>query len=182
LGRFTRPALALSALLVAIFGLLQKLKADKAIEQEAKVYASEVFTNLADYAAAVAHEPVNTARDGFVSVTQLRDDVLRNEFSSSRRKKLWRGVEKLVEQNSNVRTRIGSLDSGDVGRGWKWIGAIRQLDDSDISGGSRRGSGRYSLPPIHAQTPEMTSSPMTEIDIANPVGFRRWNDASRPQF
>jgi len=175
-GRFARPALGLIASLLTLFLVLQRYKSGKAIQREAKIYASEVFASLADYAAAVAQENVS-ARDGFVSVTQLRDDVLRNEFSSSKRKALWVQVEKLVEENSNVRTRIGSLDSGDVGRGWKWIGSVRQLEE-DGGSRSRRGSGRYSFP----SRLELDSSPMTEIDVAQPVSFKRWNDAERPKF
>src|ERR1700761_7729652 len=75
--------------------------------------------------------------DSFVSVTQMRDSVLRDEFSSARRQRVWRNVEKLVEQNANVRTKVGSLGSGDIGRGWRWIGA-------NGSSGSGRRSSMYS--------------------------------------
>jgi hypothetical protein len=132
----------------------------------------------------LAYDPMNT-RDGYLSVNQLRDDVLRNEFSSSRRKALWRHVEKLVEQNSNVRTKVGALDTGDVGRGWKWIGAVRSLEDSAErpTTGSRRGSSRYSMPQAVSSSP-----PMVEIvqgvngDARLKKGFQRWNSGSRPAF
>lgn len=164
---------ALSAL-----GLWWKVRDDLATTEQAKKLASSVFHSLADHAADVAYDPAG--RDGYVSVYQLRDDVMRDEFSTSRRKKLWKRVEQLVEQNSNVRARLGALDSGDVGRGWKWIGAVRQLEDSVSRSGSRRGSKRFSLPAA------ADSSPMAEISANGSASgkeiFTRWEDTSRPQF
>jgi hypothetical protein len=75
-------------------------------------------------------------------MTQLRDDVLRNEFSSSRRQKLWTKVQKKVEHNSNVRAAVRENHSGDVARMWEWVGPVQLLEDGRSSG--KRGSGRYS--------------------------------------
>jgi hypothetical protein len=63
-------------------------------------------------------------------MAQLRDDVLRDEFSASRRKKLWEKVQKKVEANSNVRPMVRESHTGDVGRVWEWIGAVAIIDDS----------------------------------------------------
>jgi hypothetical protein len=89
-------------------------------------------------------------------------------------------VEKKVEVNSNVRSKVGTLDSGDVGRAWKWIGALRALEDGGT--GSRRASSRFSLPSA------IGSSPMTEIkkrdtpDSHSGSSFTRWDESSRPRF
>jgi hypothetical protein len=92
----------------------------------------------------------------------LRDDVLRNEFSSGRRKKVWSAVEKLVEQNANVRTKVGATDTGDVGKGWRWIG------------GQDGGSGRRDSPVVKLEVEEIGKPNMSEL--------RRWRDNDEPAF
>ena len=63
--------------------------------------------------------------EGFLSVGQLRDDVLRNVFSASERERVWSGVRAIVEGNSNVRaaTREGGK-TGEWSRVWEWIGPV----------------------------------------------------------
>ena len=61
---------------------------------------------------------------------QLRDDILRNEFSASRRQKLWEKVQKKVEQNSNVRPMVRESRTGEVSRVWEWIGALGATESS----------------------------------------------------
>lgn len=63
--------------------------------------------------------------ESFISVRQLRDDVLRNVFSSSERERVWNGVRKIVEANSNIRaaTREGAK-TGEWSRVWEWIGPV----------------------------------------------------------
>jgi hypothetical protein len=57
-------------------------------------------------------------------MAQLRDDVLRDEFSAPRRARLWEKVQKKVEANSNVRPMVRESATGDVGRVWEWVGAV----------------------------------------------------------
>lgn len=66
--------------------------------------------------------------ESYISMAQLRDDVLRNEFSASRRKKLWEKVQAKVEANSNVRPMVREGRAGDVGRVWEWIGAVGAIE------------------------------------------------------
>ena len=83
-----------------------------------------------------------------MSVAQLRDDVLRDEFSASRRKKLWEKVQRKVEGNSNVRPMVREGRSGDVGRVWEWVGAVGLIESPPPSGDGghkRRRSGRVSF-------------------------------------
>ena len=79
-------------------------------------------------------------------MAQLRDDVLRNEYSTTRRKQLWERVQQKVEHNSNVRPMVREGRSGDVGRVWEWVGAIGMLESPPTSTShERRKSGRVSF-------------------------------------
>jgi len=55
----------------------------------------------------------------------LRDDVLRSTFSKAERERIWQGVKRIVEQNSNVRAgnREGER-TGEWSRVWEWIGPV----------------------------------------------------------
>ncbi len=118
------------------------------MEARAKQLASEVFDRLANHAALSYQEP---GAERGVSMAQLRDDVLRNEFSSSRRQKLWQRVQKKVEFNSNVRAAVRTANSGDVARMWEWIGPAHLIEDGWSSG--KRESSRFSI----ESTPTMVS-------------------------
>lgn len=102
----------------------------------------------------------------------LRDDVLREEFSATRRGKLWEKVQKKVEGNSNVRPMVREGRHGDVSRVWEWVGAVRAIEDG--GSGNRRDSSRLSLGPI------VGSSPVTEgqSEISE---VRNWEE-SRPIY
>jgi hypothetical protein len=161
-----------------------RIQSNRQAEVEAKRMASEVFKELADYAADIVYD--SSGRDGYISVSQLRDDVLREEFSAKRRTVIWRKVERLVEQNSNVRTKVGVLDSGDVGRGWKWIGPVRPLEDgaSGVGSGRRTSSrSRFSLGPVPSSSPvvEIKNTDISPDTSSNSV-FARWDDSSRPAY
>jgi len=84
--------------------------------------------------------------------------VLQHEFNPERRRKLWDGVQKIVEMNSNVRAGEREI-SGEVMRTWTWIGgrvalggkeedegeAVVDFDnDSNVGGGSRERWAEYS--------------------------------------
>ena len=72
---------------------------------------------------------------------QLRDDILRDEFSAKRRQKLWQRVQKKVEQNSNVRPSVRETRTGDVSRVWEWVGAVGAIE----GGGVKKEQGREML-------------------------------------
>ena len=81
------------------------------------------------------------AAESWISVGQLRDDVLRDEFSDKRRESLWKRVSAVVEKNANVRASVRESRSGDVSRVWEWIGSVGLLDESwsdRRSGGGKR--------------------------------------------
>jgi hypothetical protein len=130
------------------------------MEARAKQLASDVFDRLANQAAVAHYEPGARQEPG-LSMNQLRDDVLRNEFSSSRRMKLWQRVQKKVEHNSNIRAAVREAPNGDITRMWEWTGPVQMLEDGRSSG--KRDGGRYSLgwapnssPPEQKEVKEVT--------------------------
>ncbi|PVH94194.1 hypothetical protein DM02DRAFT_200151 [Periconia macrospinosa] len=115
---------------------------NRAMEARAKQLASDVFNHLANQAALARHDP-STYQDRGLSMNQLRDDVLRDEFSAARRIKLWQKVQKKVENNANVRAAVREGQSGDITRMWEWTGPVHLLEEGHSSG--KRDGGRYSL-------------------------------------
>jgi len=118
-----------------------RITSGRETEAQAKELASLALEKLSQQASLYASDPAVWGED-FVSVAQLRDDVLRKEFSATRRGKLWERVQKKVEGNANVRSMVREGRSGDVGRTWQWVG---QIDSPDKAGVERRQSGRVSF-------------------------------------
>lgn len=79
--------------------------------------------------------------DPWLFLPNLRDDILRSVHSLSERERIWQRVRAVVELNSNVRTGQREGRSGEVGRAWEWIGAVKG------EGARRRRSGRVSWAP-----------------------------------
>jgi len=152
----------------------------------AKKLASFALDRLHTQAALHAADP-GAYPEGFISMGHLRDDVLRDEFSASRRTKLWEKVQGKVEGNLNVRPMVREGRHGDVSRVWEWIGAVSAIDDVTGRSGSssRRQSSRYSFGPVGG------SSPMSELSTIPPpvkreesgemVERRKWEE-SRPIY
>ncbi|SZF03083.1 unnamed protein product [Blumeria hordei] len=69
--------------------------------------------------------------DRWISIGQLRDDVLRDEHQVSKRESIWRKVRAVVETNCNVRASQKEDRNGEVSRVWEWIGALENVE-SDI--------------------------------------------------
>lgn len=84
-----------------------------------------VATTLDRLATQAALKEDDRVGEGFIAIGQLRDDVLRNVFSARERERVWQGVRKVVEGNSNVRaaTREGGK-TGEWSRVWEWIGPV----------------------------------------------------------
>jgi len=131
-----------------------RLTAGRATEARAKRIASDVFDRLANHAALNAQDPGYYPDPG-ISMAQLRDDVLRTEFSAAKRKQVWKRVQEKVEHNANVRAAVREDRSGDVTRMWEWIGPVQLLEDGRSGGdrGKSRESGRFSLGPAFGSSP-----------------------------
>lgn len=99
--------------------------------------------------------------EAFISVGQLRDDVLRNVFDRAERERVWQRVKTIVESNSNVRaaTREGGK-TGEWSRVWEWIGPVNFAPGLE---GRRSGGGM------------IESSPGTENGTPSGQG-RKWDE------
>ncbi|KAL8841934.1 MAG: hypothetical protein Q9170_000714 [Blastenia crenularia] len=115
--------------------------------------------------------------ESWISIGQLRDDVLRDEFSAKRREKLWGRVRNVVEMNANVRASERELRAGDLSRVWEWIGNLGLMEEGE--GGRRRSGMRFSLGDHRRDsfTPEGRAG-MFQIDGQ---GQRHW-DEGRPIY
>lgn len=60
-------------------------------------------------------------RQPYLSPLHLRDLILRDEHSVAARKRLWDRVERIVENNANVRVNNEEMQ-GDEVKVWRWIG------------------------------------------------------------
>ena len=101
-----------------------------------------VSTTLNRLATQAALHQRGDTPEGWISSGQLRDDVLREEFSAARRAKIWKKVEAVVEMNANVRPSVREGRTGEVSRVWEWIGNVGFLEDGWGSGDNRH-SGKY---------------------------------------
>lgn len=113
------------------------------------------------------------AAESWISVGQLRDDVLRDEFSDKRRETMWKRVRSVVERNANVRASARELRGGDVSRVWEWVGSVGLLDETWSGGRSKRVSN---FEMSEGTTPDVTSPPYREM-----VDQRKW-DEGRPIY
>ncbi|KAF2142983.1 uncharacterized protein K452DRAFT_225993 [Aplosporella prunicola CBS 121167] len=131
--------------LLAMFGTFlygkHSITSSRAMEDRAKQLASYALDRLAHQAALHAFDS-RAYPEPYISMGQLRDDILRSDFSAKRRQRLWERVQKKVEGNSNIRPSVRENRSGDVSRVWEWIGAIAAIEDS--SAFKRSGSGERS--------------------------------------
>lgn len=122
------------------------------------------------------------AKEPYIAIGQLRDDVLRFELQGKRREELWRRVRTFVEGNANVRASVREGRSGDVSRVWEWIGGINAVGEPEHIG--RRESARFSIP---SPSGNIVSSPHTPAGegqpepISSPRASRRW-DEGRPIY
>ncbi|SMQ51649.1 unnamed protein product [Zymoseptoria tritici ST99CH_3D1] len=151
-------------------------------ERKAKQLASLALEKLSLQASLNAQDP-DIYRDNYIPMAQLRDDVLRDEFSGTRRKKLWEKVQKKVEGNSNVRPMVREGRTGDVGRVWEWVGAVGLLE-SPAQGEweGRRKSGRQSRVSFAADA--LDSSLLEGEDSAvvrSDVKTKKWEEG-RPYY
>jgi hypothetical protein len=113
--------------------------------------------------------------ESWISIGQLRDDVLRDEHSVAKREKQWQKVRKVVEMNANVRASQRESRSGEVSRVWEWIGAVTALEDA-LASSSRRKSGRVSWGAYGD-----ASSPVSGTDGGPEIVQAKWSEG-RPIY
>ena len=106
---------------------------------------SLVATTLDRLATQAALHTRGDAAESWISVGQLRDDILRDEFSDKRRESLWKRVSAVVEKNANVRASVRESRTGDISKVWEWIGSVGLLDESWSDRRSGGGEGEKEL-------------------------------------
>lgn len=125
------------------------------------------------------------AREPYIPISQLRDDVLRSELRDKRREELWSRVRRVVEGNANVRAAVREGRSGDVARCWEWIGGIGGVggNGGELEGRARRDSARSSLPsPSRNADVDQNHMADSKDELAtSPRQARRW-DEGRPIY
>ncbi len=133
---------------------------------------SLTLDRLAEQAALHAQDKENY--DSWISIGQLRDDVLRDEHSIKKREALWSRVKKVVEMNANIRSSQREARNGEISRAWEWIGAIGNIGSAE--GAKRRKSGRVSF-----YGDSDLSSPVSGMDDGPELVQMKWQE-SRPIY
>ncbi|KAG9238795.1 sister chromatid separation protein-like protein [Amylocarpus encephaloides] len=110
--------------------------------------------------------------EGWISIGQLRDDVLRDQHSLRKREALWNKVKRVLEMNANIRSSQRESRSGEISRVWEWIGAVGGLE----SGEKRRKSGRVSWGAYND-----ASSPVSGNDGGPEIVQMKWQEG-RPIY
>ncbi|BGP22612.1 inner nuclear membrane protein MAN1 [Rhodotorula toruloides] len=87
--------------------------------------------------------------------SHLRDLILQDEHSPGRRAALWKGVEKVVEGNANVRV-LSVEQNGEEMRGWLWTGPTGRIEAAP---GERR-EERLQMVEGSRALPSLQSSPV----------------------
>lgn len=98
-----------------------------------------VATTLDRLATQAALHARGDAAEEWISVGQLRDDVLRDEFDLKRREDIWKLVKAVVEMNANIRASVREGRGGEVSRVWEWIGTVGVLGDEAWSNHQKAG-------------------------------------------
>ena len=140
-ARYRIPITVLMIIAYSIFYARSRIMTMRSDTARVPMLVSTTLDRLATQAALYNR---GDAPESWISIGQLRDDVLRDEFSAKRREALWKRVRAVVEMNANVRASERELRAGDVSRVWEWIGNLGLVDDAWAEGGRRSGV-RFSL-------------------------------------
>lgn len=164
----------LSALIAFVFYLKHSYASRIATAAAVPNLVSLTLDRLSAQAALHAQDK-GTFPEPWISIGQLRDDVLRDEHSISKREALWARVRKIVEMNANIRSSQREGRSGEISRVWEWIGAVGPIESPDGDRG-RRKSGRVSW-----GTYGDASSPVSGTDAGPESVQAKWEE-SRPIY
>lgn len=144
-----------------------------------------VATTLDRLATQAALHARGDAAEEWISVGQLRDDVLRDDFDLKRREDIWKLVKAVVEMNANIRASVREGRGGEVSRVWEWIGSVGVLGDEAWSShqkARRRATFDYRV----SFGGDTDSSPITKVNDVVGAGSsdeapRKW-DEGRPIY
>ncbi|OOF99169.1 hypothetical protein ASPCADRAFT_204831 [Aspergillus carbonarius ITEM 5010] len=173
--------LPLSVLVVCACALLYARSRVRARRSDRARVPELVATTLDRLATQAALHARGAAREPYIPIGQLRDDVLRSELRGSRREELWKRVRSVVEGNANVRASVREGRGGDVARVWEWIGGIGSVRGEIESGATagREGS-KVHFSPLSSE-PSRDQSTGDSMLAQSPAESRKW-DEGRPIY
>ncbi|OBT52236.1 hypothetical protein VE04_07936 [Pseudogymnoascus sp. 24MN13] len=179
LRRSLRLAVARHRLQIAILALIttillyarSKYSSYLAISAKIPELISLTLDRLAEQA---ARHSIDSAAcpEAYIPISQLRDGVLRDEHSLTKRDAIWQKVRNVVEMNANVRSAQRQDRNGEIARVWEWIGAVA----GQVAERERRKSGRVSWGEFGE-----ASSPVSGTDGGPEVVQQRWQEG-RPIY
>ncbi|GFF22666.1 inner nuclear membrane protein SRC1 [Aspergillus udagawae] len=175
--------LPLSILITLILGLVYARAKILARRSDLARVPELVATTLDRLATQAALHARGEAKEPYIPIGQLRDDVLRSELHGRRREELWRRVRNVVEGNANIRAAVREGRGGDVARVWEWIGGIGGVHGNALeSSATRRGESNHQLP-YSSPSSEGNRLPVDQHQLTprSPGELRRW-DEGRPVY
>lgn len=178
-ARYRIPIGFLMAIVYAVFYARNRITT---LRNDTARVPSLVSTTLDRLATQAALYDRGDAPESWISIGQLRDDVLRDEHSAKRREAMWKRVRDVVEMNANVRASERELRAGDVSRVWEWIGNLGIVDDGWAAEGGRRSGVRFSLGDQRRDSTTPNGRSMVDGRGGHEmVDSRRWDEA-RPIY
>ncbi|MCJ1384877.1 inner nuclear membrane protein enriched at telomere/subtelomere region [Xylographa soralifera] len=183
LARYRLQLSLLATLTILTLYIRSRLLRHRADATRVPLLVASTLDRLATQAALHAR---GAQPEPFISAGQLRDDVLRDEFSLPRRDAIWTRVKAVVEMNANVRAAVKEGRAGEVSRVWEWIGST--MAEEERLEVERRGKewtgdgvGRYGYG-LEAQGGEAPRA--DEVGVVRRgrggtpegVGARRWDE------
>ncbi|MBW0487509.1 hypothetical protein O181_027224 [Austropuccinia psidii MF-1] len=111
---------------IGLFGWIYiKIKLNNMSEEKKRVaeLVEITLTKLRDESW-THHTNPSLAPNPMIASAQLRDLILSYDHSPVNRQKLWRKVEKVIEGNSNVRTKLSEIRGENI-KVWEWIGSYK---------------------------------------------------------
>ncbi|KKK19535.1 hypothetical protein ARAM_006860 [Aspergillus rambellii] len=140
-----------------------------------------VATTLDRLATQAALHARHQAREPYIPIGQLRDDVLRFELRGSRREELWKRVRSVVEGNANIRAAVREGRGGDVARVWEWVGGIGSVGRDFERSSSRREASKVHFSASANQETLTSASPDAAAVTSHTETPRTWEE-SRPIY
>jgi hypothetical protein len=162
----------LGLLVLAFFYGRYKFRSHQAAVAAVPQLVNHTLDRLAEQAALHAQDR-ESYPERWISINQLRDDVLREEHNLSKREAIWSRVKKVVEMNANIRPSQREDRNGEISRVWEWIGAVASIEGGDDR---RRKSGRVSFGAYGD-----SSSPVSGNDGGPEMVQQKWQEG-RPIY
>ncbi|TAQ89238.1 hypothetical protein B7494_g2446 [Chlorociboria aeruginascens] len=153
-----RHRLQITSLILVVFSILytRHLLISRAVTSAAIPHLVSLTLNALVRQASLHVQDRDNYPESWISIGQLRDDVLRDEHSIKKREYVWNKVKKVVEMNANIRASQREGRNGEISRVWEWIGAVAQIEDGNMNRRKSRAASALETLPIPT-TPQARS-------------------------